>query len=192
MGRLDSTTDLGINKSGKEEVRQVAAALGRCDVQHILVSPSLRARETVQEILETDPGWTLRARVTVDERLRELCFGPFEGLTREEMRERKLDQAFEDWITQKSPEVPAGAESYSTAEARARSVFDFVIAIESETVLLVSHGHFSRILLSTCVLGANASYHRRLRFDSAHFADVRIEAGMPRLIGFNTRSLPVK
>ncbi len=105
------------------------------------------------------------------------------------MRSRNLWEAFKEWRDELAQRSPTGAETFEAAEDRAMSLLTDVIALRSPVVLLVSHGHFSRIFLPHCVLGSTAAFHRRMRFDNGHFADIRIEEGRPRLVAFNALTL---
>jgi broad specificity phosphatase PhoE len=127
--------------------------------------------------------------VNVDDRLRELHFGPFEGLTQHEIRAQGLSEEFRVWRSETSQRSPAEAETFVSAVERAKSLMSDVVALASPVVLLVSHGHFSRIFLAHCVLGTSAEYHRRMRFDNGHLADIVVEKGKPRLVAFNTLQL---
>lgn len=188
QGKLNSFTDIPLNEVGRNQAREAGAALRHVGIEEIFISPATRARQTTDEILSvcgTTDGFESPV-IKVDERLRELNFGPFEGLTQREIKTAGLSEQFSDWRTETSQRSPDGAESFSTAQERASSLMSDVLALTNRVVLFVSHGHFSRILLAHCVLGTTAEYHRRLRFDNGRLADILIEEDKPRLIAFNT------
>jgi glucosyl-3-phosphoglycerate phosphatase len=191
QGRLNSWTDISLNEVGRNQARRAATALRHLRISSVLASPAARARQTIDEVLSSlsELEDFSPPTVNIDERLRELHFGPFESLTQHEIRAQGLTETFRVWRDETSQRSPVGAETFESAEERATTLMSDVVALVTPVVLLVSHGHFSRILLSHCVLGTSAEYHRRLRFDNGHLADIVIEEGKPRLTAFNTLEL---
>src|SRR4051794_25579935 len=87
-GRLD----IPLTGEGREQARRCAARLASAStIDAIFSSPLVRARDTAQAIADATG-----APLTVDERLTEIDFGPFEGLDRAGAR-AMLGRAFEDW-----------------------------------------------------------------------------------------------
>lgn len=187
-GRLMSYTDLGLNEAGKTQASQTAEVLGDMSFDAVYASPTLRTRQTAEHILSQVH---FRGDLEVDERLREVNFGPFEGEKIEELTSGSpMTDAFRAaWRNQEDPVFPDGAETYNEATKRAESIFSEIEEREEPNTLVVSHGHFSRILIAHCVLDLPARLHRRLRFDNARAAVVTWENSMPRLIAFNASSL---
>lgn len=122
-------------------LKQVLAAQGRDPSRlRFTASPLGRARDTMERVraaLDVPPsGYGL------DERLRELAFGAWEGRTWTELkaearplvRARKLDR----WSF-----VPPGGESYADLALRLRPWLDGVATGE----VVVAHGGVARVLL---------------------------------------------
>ena len=87
--RLQGSTDIPLNATGREQARRAAGILAAQGLTHILTSPLSRAYETAQIA-----GVACGLEPEVDARLIERNFGLFEGMTidevrlhREEMRE---------------------------------------------------------------------------------------------------------
>ena len=187
QGRLNSTTDLALNSHGLSQAEQAGLVLRSRPVDAVIASPARRAMETMEAVtLKLQKGGCKSPSIKVDDRLREIDFGSLEGLTQQEMRDSGLWEAFMAWRAEDHQVSPPGAETLSSAEERAMSIFSEVVALPHSAVLLISHGHFSRIMLSKCVLGSNALFHRRLRFDNGQLAHIKWESGKPRLVSFNS------
>ncbi|SHK57066.1 probable phosphoglycerate mutase [Pseudonocardia thermophila] len=167
-GRHTGRTDVPLTDDG----RRLAVASGnlwrslRGDTEPALVlsSPRVRARETAELAgLRVD---------RVDERLREWDYGDYEGLTTAEIRE-----TVPGWTVWTHP-CPNG-ESAEEVAARADEVITEVRAIDGD-VVLVGHGHFSRVLMARWI-GLPATEGVRVTMDPASWAVLGYERGVPTL-----------
>jgi len=192
-GRMTSRSDVPLNAVGQRQANAVGRALARTEIAHIVSSPAIRAQQTASEVVNAIVSETGSPahKVILDPRLRELDFGIAEGLTKDQIFARGLGSCFYGWLDGSKSETPPSAESFAEAEARAKSAFADLVAERAPVLLVVTHGHFSRILLATCVLGTTATCHRRLRFDNGLLADVRIEDQYPRLVALNAHEPPL-
>jgi broad specificity phosphatase PhoE len=174
-GKHTGRTDIPLTERG----RALAKATG--DVGRHLIggppalvvcSPRERARDTAELAgLHVD---------RVDERLVEWDYGDYEGITTEEIR-----QTVPGWTVWTHP-CPHG-ETARDVTARA----DAVLADAREhggDVVLVGHGHFSRVLVSRW-LGRPATDGVHYAMDAAGWAVLGDERGVPRLDGINFRPL---
>jgi probable phosphoglycerate mutase len=144
-GRLQGGQDIPLNARGRAQAREAAERLAKLvpDLAErpFLCSPMSRARETM-DILRAHLGLPAGA-YAVDERLSEITFGRWEGLTWPELRAREpvLARARE---ADKWNYVPPGGESYAMLMERIRPV---VASCPRHTVL-VSHGGVMRAILA--------------------------------------------
>lgn len=144
-GRLQGQQDIPLNAVGRRQAAEVAHHLrdlvgARAATLPWLASPMGRVVETLSIMRRTLglPGDGWRA----DERLREVTFGRWEGLTWKDVRRadpagaaaRKADK----WGY-----VPPGGESYFLMLERVRPVFE---AIREDTIV-VAHGGIARAAL---------------------------------------------
>jgi probable phosphoglycerate mutase len=130
--RWQGHSDPPLNERGREQARELAAALDGVDV--IYTSDLARARETA-EILGTRLGLEVR----LDPRLRERSFGAWEGKTWDELEERSAD-ALERWRAGET-HGPDDAEPYEEFSRRVRSFLEDVVDRHpAERVLVVGHG----------------------------------------------------
>lgn len=144
-GRLQGSKDIPLNELGREQAAEAAGRLRNLvqgyDGLDFVASPMERARETM-EILRYRLGLPPKA-YRIDERLRELTFGTWEGFTWREVRKSEREQALarerDKWSF-----VPPEGESYRMLAERIRPVLE---GLTGETVM-VSHGGVARAVLA--------------------------------------------
>jgi probable phosphoglycerate mutase len=144
-GRLQGGQDIPLNDLGRTQAREAARRLRGLvqgyDGLAFVASPMRRARETM-ELLRDELGLP-SADYRVDDRLRELTFGEWEGMTWREVRKADPDRA-RARTRDKWGYVPPGGESYRMLAERLRPV---LAALAPESVV-VSHGGVARAILA--------------------------------------------
>jgi len=180
-GRLNSTTDLELSQKGRKDLTIIRQALAGAQIDRVISSPLLRARETAHIVAPKLP-------VEIDPRLREVDFGPFEGKTPQDVAEGPLAEAFRLWRQEPESVIPEGAEDFHEAARRGRDFLDSLQPVE-ETILVVSHGALLRVMLCACVLNCNPCLYRRLRIDNGRISVIQWEGELPRLVQLNAESL---
>ena len=141
-GLLQGQTDIALNAQGLEQAREAAERLKEVPFEIAFCSPLIRAKRTAETIIG-DRKITL----TADERLRELNFGPWEGV---DIRTIK-DAASQPFTNPGSYIPPVGAESFAQLYKRSGEFVDQVLLpLEGtyETVLVVAHGGVNRSILN--------------------------------------------
>ena len=129
--KLQGNTDIPLNEKGRAQAREAAAEYKDVNFDICYCSPLQRARETMEILLE---GRDIP--VIIDERLREMNFGTYEG-TRindfgEDLMRRFIDTEFSD----------IGGECRADVYRRLKVLLAEIIdgADDGDNVLLVSHG----------------------------------------------------
>lgn len=143
-GRLQGQRDIPINERGRRQAAEAARKLASLNLEPTrlpwLVSPLHRTRETA-EIARTTLGLDPRSYV-VDDRLKEISFGAWEGRTWKEVRRSEpvlaSQREHDKWHF-----VPPAGESYAMLAERVRP---WVGEIERD-VIVVCHGGVARALL---------------------------------------------
>ena len=133
--RLQGQTDISLNAVGQEQARRLAEALAGEDLDAIVCSDLVRARDTAQAVVDRT-GLPL----TTDAGLRERHFGIFQGHTSAEV-ERLWPEESARW---RRREPDFGAEGGETLQG----FYDRCVATASRlaaahpgrTLLLVTHG----------------------------------------------------
>lgn len=176
-GRHTGRTDVPLTDAGRAAARRVrdALALVRNDspLARVRCSPRTRARDTAELAgLVVDD---------VDERLAEWDYGDGEGRTTPQIRE-----TVPGWTVWDGPWP--GGETADEVCARADAVLaDAVSACTAGgDVVLVGHGHFSRVLTARWI-GLPASGGVHFRMDPAGVTVLGFERGVPRLDHVNQR-----
>ncbi|GAA0946853.1 acid phosphatase [Pseudonocardia zijingensis] len=168
-GKHTGRTDVPLTERGRE----LAVAAGRLVPElHdpppalVLASPRSRAQDTARLA-----GFRVDA---IDERLAEWDYGEYEGRTTPEIRE-----TVPDWTVWTHP-CPGG-ESAGTVGRRADAVLaDVSATLDRGDVVLVGHGHFSRVLVARWI-GLRATEGVRFAMEAASWAVLGHERDVPRL-----------
>lgn len=141
--RFQGRTDIPLNDTGRGQAARNGAALKRLLADpaafDYVASPLSRAVETMHIVRQglglDEIGFAL------DERLVEISFGAWEGLTWEEMETRAPDH-YRAFLTNAWTSGPPEGESYGAAAQR---VGDWLRSLSRDTVV-VAHGGTSRVL----------------------------------------------
>ena len=145
-GRLQGQKDIPLNDVGRvqaeEAGRKLQALVPHYEDLAYLASPMARTRETM-EILRTTLGLHPES-YKLDERLVELTFGDWEGMTWKEVRkaEPALAALREQDKWHYAP--PGGGESYAMLVDRIRPILDDL----TRDTVVVAHGGVARAFLS--------------------------------------------
>jgi broad specificity phosphatase PhoE len=177
-GKHTSRTDIPLMERGRQRARETgklgALLLDGHAPALVLSSPRVRALTTAELAgLHVD---------RTDDRLVEWDYGNYEGLTTPQIRE--TDPGWTVW-THLSP----GGETAEQVQARADTVLaDAAKVLPEGDVVLVGHGHFSRVLIARWI-GLPASEGVRFAMDAAGWAVLGHERGVPRLDHVNLSGL---
>lgn len=158
--RLQGSTDIPLNETGRNQARLAASTLNRQDWDVILASPLSRAKDTA-DIVALELGMN----VVVVPELIERSFGVAEGLDHASWR--KLYE---------SHEVIEGLESLEDLRTRTVQLLELIAnEYSGQRVLAVSHGAFIRKVLTIVTNGelpregerlSNASLNRFMHADN--------------------------
>ncbi|MEN3286423.1 MAG: hypothetical protein V7634_723 [Bradyrhizobium sp.] len=148
LGRLQGTRDIPLNELGRVQATQAANILAellahdghdRTRIPYV-ASPLIRARATMELVRET---LTLPAEgYALDDRLREIGYGKWEGFTLPEM-EAADPLFYARRQTEKWALAPEDGETYADVERRVRAWYD---TVTTDTVA-VAHGGTARALM---------------------------------------------
>ncbi|WP_342318147.1 bifunctional RNase H/acid phosphatase [Corynebacterium mayonis] len=133
--RYSGSSDPELSEIGVQQARRAAAAVAKMGTIDVVVtSPLKRAVATAEACAAALGG----AQIEVDEALREMNFGDFEGLTRDEAKERYAEE-FEVWEASASNAPPNG-ESLSQLNRRVtRARLQLQEKHSGKTILVVTH-----------------------------------------------------
>ncbi|HEY7281076.1 MAG TPA: histidine phosphatase family protein [Actinomycetota bacterium] len=170
-GQHTGSTDLPLIADGEEEARTMATRLRGIGFGTVMTSPLRRARETAR--LAGFPD------ARVNERLREIDYGEYEGVTTKDIQRNHPDwELFRDGC-------PGGESPEQMANRMDEVLLD--LADERQPILLFGHGHCFRAL-ATRYLGLDIWVAGVLALDAGSLSRLGEEHGHPALRLWNETS----
>jgi alpha-ribazole phosphatase len=179
-GRFQGQKDVPLNATGQDQARKLARRLAGVPIDCIFASDLNRARNSAAEVAAYHD-----VPVTVDSRLREICFGEWEGQFFDDIALNDADR-FRAWRAHDSLQsAPPGGESLEHLAARVRSFLDDLTRQASESsVFVVTHGGTAGVMLCL-LLGMPATRYWQFRLSQAALTELELKAGHVRLNYFN-------
>lgn len=168
-GRHTGRTDLPLTERGRAAALSLAPRLAGYGFALALVSPLLRARETLELC-------GLQAIAQQREDLREWDYGEYEGLTSAEIDERRPG-----WSLWRDG-CPGGEDAAAVGARADRSIAELERA--SGPVAVFSHGHMLRVLGARWA-GFPPESGARLGLSTASLSELGHEHGTPILRSWN-------
>jgi alpha-ribazole phosphatase len=145
-GRCYGRLDIGLSARGQRRAQLLARTLDRIPLAAVYSGPSTRALDTAGPLAAAH-----RLTPVVEEALREIDFGEFEGRSYDEIQADHPD-LYRLWMeTPTRVEFPGG-ESYTQLRARAIAARDGIrTRHDGELTAIVSHGGVLRAMLADCL-----------------------------------------
>ncbi len=179
IGKFNSLTDIELSSEGIFLCRTSEKYYRECiNNQNVIISSPLTRCIQTTEILFP------RIDVSTDENIREMDFGGFEGLSPRDIKESNHINDLEAWRSSETDDPILEVETVFSVLKRIKKFFG-VNDFTDQSVLLVTHGVFSRILISAAI-GLNPLLYRSLRLDNCKCAQIKNENNHPRLILLNS------
>jgi alpha-ribazole phosphatase/probable phosphoglycerate mutase len=145
-GRCYGSLDIGLSTRGRRRAALLARTLDRIALAAVYSSPRSRAVETAGPLAAQNGSTPI-----VDEALREIDFGEFEGRSYDEIRLAAPD-LYRAWMETPTRVRFPGGESYGLLRRRALAAMDAIRRGHAgETVAIVSHGGVLRAMLADCL-----------------------------------------
>ncbi len=143
--RFCGDLDPDLTTHGREQAAHARELLSNImpEVDAAWMSPRLRARQTANLLLP-DAEWQV-----VDD-LRELAFGEWEGLTKEEAGV-KTPEAYRAWEIDAYRNGPPGGERGLDAQPRVERIVDAISKSSARNILVVSHISILRLLIGLLI-----------------------------------------
>jgi broad specificity phosphatase PhoE len=141
--RFHGANDVGLAPAGREHMRQVARSLRGERFDRIVASPLRRAWQS---------AWIVGggAPVVFEPGFREVDFGRWEGLTREEIATRD-PVLYQDWQRGAADFAYPGGEARADLRARVLAGLERLLAADTRSVLVVCHKGPIRIVATELV-----------------------------------------
>lgn len=179
--RYSGSSDPQLTELGWKQARRAAEAVSKLgQIDRIIASPTTRTQETASACAEA-LGVTAGDVVTVDG-FREVDFGDFEGLTRDEAQKKYPDE-FAAWQAS-TTQAPPNGESISALHRRiTRARLKLQEEYEGETVLVVTHmTPIKSVIRQALESGPNTFSHVFLDLASISIIEFYGEMGVVRCV----------
>ncbi|HET6745941.1 MAG TPA: histidine phosphatase family protein [Candidatus Limnocylindria bacterium] len=183
---LGQADDAALTADGDRLAARVGAAIALelaalpHDEIRVISSPALRCRATAAAIagelgVEADPR-----SIEIEEGLRELDYGAWEGLTADECRRRDPELRAR-WEADPYQTHSPGGESGADVAARAFPVLErieaWLAAGPTRAAIVVSHNHVIRLRMAAQLGIPPSDYRRRLLIEPGSYSLVTLAAG---------------
>ena len=140
-GLYQGHSDPPLNKEGRAQIKSLADGFADKEPQIIFSSPLKRARKSA-DILNKD----LDLEIIVDDRIKEISFGEWEGETYDEII-KKYPEAFEWWKKDLANFRPEGGESLAELQSRVREFFMEIKERHEDVIAVIAHGGVIRAFM---------------------------------------------
>lgn len=179
-GRYQGHEDVALGASGRRQAALLADRLAAEPIDEIHASDLCRARETASAV-----SGRHRLALRSDPRLRELHFGAWEGLTREEVL-RGCPEALAAWEADTLRTSPPGGETLAELADRVGAFLaDFANdAAPGRTVFVVGHKGSLQVLLCLA-LGLPPESRWKFCLEPASLSELNLFAGGAVLTSLN-------
>jgi probable phosphoglycerate mutase len=177
-GQHTGSTEIDLTENGRTQAKQAGRVLSELSLDNPLVISSPRQRTLVTAEL---------AAMTVDEispLLAEWDYGEYEGVTTEKIRE-----TVPDWLVW-THGCPGGESVAQVSERADRAIAMALQHLESHDVVFVSHGHFSRAVITRWV-ELPLVEGRRFGMRTASIAMCGFEHGIRQLLALGLTGQPI-
>ncbi len=152
-GRYQGHCDIPLSDAGRAEARVLRARLSALEGYDLfaaertaVVTSNLRRASETAEIAFGVPNRTLH----VEPDLREISFGVFEGLTRDEI-DVHYPGKMAEWLHGDAHVAVEGGESRAAVRGRAFAAVQALLArVPQQTIVAVTHGGVMRQLVALC------------------------------------------
>lgn len=152
--RFSGDQGIELSEEGCAQAQALAERLATVSIDQVYASTFARARQTAEILVQQR-----QLPVVLQDGLREIGHGHWEGLTRTEV-EAKFPEEYAHWEEDPLTYAPEGGESGIAVLARALPIIrQIVVAHPSGTVLVVSHKATIRLVLAS-LLGFDARGYR--------------------------------
>lgn len=140
LGRLQGRKDIELNEVGKEQALTTGEKIKDEKIDIIITSPLKRARETAEIINKQ-----FNVEIIEDDRLMERCYGDLEGITKVELKEKKIQYPEIDDACNYLKNIDIfNMETIQDLCARIYECLDEITTkYKDENVLIVTHGSSS-------------------------------------------------
>ncbi|MCT4617777.1 MAG: alpha-ribazole phosphatase [Marinisporobacter sp.] len=171
--------DLDLTEKGRVQAEEVCEKLREKDLDLIITSDLNRTIQTARIINECH-----NIKITLEENLREMNFGLWEGLSYKEIKEKykkELNEWEKDWVYY----APPSGESVKNMCERVTSAVDKIVKQhQNKNILIVSHAGCIRAILAY-LIGNGIEDYWKYKIENCGIITIEMVDDFPVLIGLN-------
>lgn len=170
-GTFYGTMDCGLSENGVLQAINIKERLEGVIFDCAYYSPMKRVKETLNIVVDGESNTTL----LMDQRIKELDFGDFEGKTYDEIL-KAFPKECKEWNHDWKGFTPPKGESYIDLYNRVESFMDEVLKSNHENILIVTHGGVMRAIY-TYVMNGNLDLFWKFGCNNCDLARINYEYG---------------
>ncbi len=168
--------DASLNEAGRGQAAALARRFAGERLDAIYSSTLRRARETADVVAANHPGVPVHRLRDLEE----MSWGDYEGRPFDERVLAMYEKMEALWQSGDFSRPVTGGESIAEVQARGRKALDHILARHrGETVLVVAHGRFIRVLLASILPGYGLERMREIKHANTGVNRVRFGDGPP-------------
>ncbi len=168
--------DASLNEAGRRQADALARRFADERLDAVYASTLRRARETASAVAAKHPGVPVRHLHDLEE----MSWGDYEGRPFDERVRAMYERMEALWQAGDFSRPVTGGESIAEVQARGLKALDHILARHpGETVLVVAHGRFIRVLLASILPGYGLERMREIKHANTGVNRVRFGAGAP-------------
>lgn len=169
QARYQGQMNIELSDRGCEQAEAIANRLSNVPIHAIYTSDLDRARQTADRV-----GTFHSAKTIVDPRLRETHFGEWEGLTRDEIRNKYPEAFSQRYSIEGQMQIP-GAEAAASVQKRMLAALqEIALRHQGETAAVISHGGAMRLVF-THLLGLDIAEAYRIRMYNTSISELETD-----------------
>jgi len=173
LNKYVSRSDVDLNEYGKNQSKKRAKEFYNDGFEAIYTSPMKRSFNTAKELEKI-----LKIPIFVDERLKEIDLGCFEGFSPDELSDQSssYNSDFRLWRDNKVVKFPSSGEDIKEALKRSSEFWNDICDINMN-VIVVSHSIIIRLMIFNNIFKASYKSYRSLNIDNCGYIDIRVSMG---------------
>lgn len=163
VSKVFSRDDTKLTETGIKQIKNARELIRNYDFKTVYYSPLTRTNQTLEH---------LELEGIEEERIREVNFGKFAGLSYNELVEKYPDESKSWFADPHNYEVPGGGESLNMVYERIVDFLEFVIE-KDEDIVLVTHEGIIKLICSWVF--DNPNYFYNFKADNGSISIVSVE-----------------
>ncbi len=173
VSKVQGRTDIELSCEGIKQAQLLAGRLVRENIDYIYSSSLKRALRTAEIVADYK-----RCGIVKSEKYHEICLGPWEGMTINEIREKYSDH-FRTYREDPANFKLPGAETFMDLTERTyNAIMEIVSSHKGSNILVVSHGTAIKAAIIR-ILGIDIINYTKFRIDNASMSIIDFSEDIP-------------